>query len=137
LFISLCDGVVSFLKIKNSSPKMWNKSLHLSIFLKYVLIPHRGEGVCIMPLLRELCSQFTRTRLDKHRTIGENDSWHTAHPPVHKHHILSRFGVLFNVNRFIRNATRIKPAFRHTAITTPCRHIHLDRVLFSKSFLHK
>ena len=83
-----------------------------------------------MKLLRKLCRQFARTGLDKNGAIREDDGWYAAHTTIYAQDVVGGTFIFLDIDIFIGDATRIKPAPGHTAITAPRRDIHLYCFLF-------
>src|ERR1700730_2657514 len=82
-----------------------------------------------LTLLCEFCCEFAGTRLNQNGAVRKNNGGNTPHTAIYLHYIVSSSLILFDIDIFVGNAMSIKPAFRHTAITTPARGIHLDYFL--------
>src|SRR5579859_1822136 len=92
----------------------------------------RSPFVNFLYLLRELRSKLASSWLNQNGAIGENNRWHASHTPIHTHHILRGFVVLFDINIFIWYAMRIEPALCHATITAPRSGIQFDRFLVDR-----
>src|SRR6266581_105247 len=82
--------------------------------------------------LETLGLQCTGGWLNQHRTIGENNCRHAAHPAIDLHHRGGSLLVAIIVDSVIESAMRIEPAPIALAIPAPACRVHDERICAHK-----
>ena len=93
------------------------------------MLPLSWEHLLFEMLRRELGGKLAGGGFDQNGSVRKDNGGYAAVSAIHVKNKLGSLVVLFDVYIFVGYAVRLKPALRHTAISTPGGSIHLNYLI--------